>query len=98
MAETLPAHGKLFYRIDDSLKCLRIVHSKVCKDFTVETDVLLCKFTHKLRISDTVLTCGGIDSLDPKSAEVALFVSTVTVCIGKTLLIGVLCNRPNIFS
>ena len=81
MVKFLPAHSKLFYRIDDSLKCLRVVHSKVCKHFTVKTDVLLCEFTHKLRISDAVLTCSSIDSLNPESAEIALLVPTVTVCV-----------------
>ena len=96
MVKLLPAHIKLLYGVDDCLECLRIIHGKVCQHFTVETDVLLGKFTHKLRISDTVLTCGGIDSLDPKGAEVALLGPAVTVCVGETLLVGVLRNRPNI--
>ena len=98
MAELLPAHIKLFYRIDDSLKCLRVIHGKVCQHFAVETDVLLGKFTHKLRVRQTVLTCGSVDSLDPKSAEIALLVPAVTVCVSETFLIGVLRNRPNVLS
>ena len=98
MAELLPAHINLFYGIDDSLECLRIIHGKVCQHFTVQSDVLLGKFTHKLRIRETVLTCGGVDSLDPKGAEVALLGPAVTVCVGETFLIGVLRNRPNVLS
>ena len=89
---------KLFYRIDDSLKCLRIVHGKVCENLTVQTNVLLSDASHELRISHTVLTCGSVDSLDPECAECTLLVLTVTVCIGKTLLIGVLCYRPYVLS
>ena len=96
MAELLPAHIKLFYGVDDRLESLRIIHGKVCQHFTVEADVLLGKFTHKLRIRDAVLACGGVDSLDPKSAEVALLVPAVTVSVGETFLVGVLRNRPNI--
>ena len=88
----------LFYRIDYSLKCLRIVHGKVCKHLTIELDVLLCETSDKLRISHAVLTCSSVDSLDPKSTECALLVLTVAVSISETLFIGVLCYRPNILS
>ena len=88
----------LFYRIDDSLKCLRIIHGKVCEYLTVETNVLLSDASHELRLSHTVLTCSSVDSLDPKSTESALLVLTVTVSISETLLVGVLCYRPNVLS
>ena len=96
VVELLPAHIKLLYRVDDRLECLRIIHGKVRQHFAVETDVLLGEFTHKLRIREAVLTCGSVDSLDPESAEIALLGPAVTVCVGETLLIGVLRNRPNI--
>ena len=97
MEKILQAHPVLLgNRLQNSFESLRIIHSKVCQDFAVETDILLGQLTHELRISYTVLTCGGIDSLDPKSAEVALLCFTITVCIGETFLIGVLCNRPNV--
>ena len=97
MEKILQAHSVLLgNRLQNSLESLRIIHSKVCQDFAVETNVLLGQLTHKLRISHTVLACGGVNSLYPKSAEVALLCFTITVCIGETFLIGVLCNRPNI--
>ena len=89
---------ELFYRVDNSLKSLRIVHSKVCKNFTVETDVLLRKATHELGVSESVLTGGGVDTLYPQGAEFALLGLSVTVCIGETFLIGVLCNRPDVLA
>ena len=45
-----------------------------------------------------MLTAGGVDSLDPKSTEVALLGFAVAVCVGETFLVGVLRNRPNISS
>ena len=97
MDKILPAHFLLLSnRLDNSLKCLRIVHSKVCQDFTVETDILLGQLTHKLRIIHTVLTCGCVDSLYPKSAEIALLGLAVAISIGETFLVGVLRYGPNI--
>ena len=101
MVKFLPAHfffKELFYGIYDRLERLRIIHSEVGKHFTVQTDVLLGKSAHKLRIRDAVLTRGGVYSLDPESAEIALLGSAVTVCVGETFLIGVLRNRPYISS
>jgi len=84
------------YGLDNSLESLRIIHGKVCKHFAVETYVLLGELAHKLRISDTVLTCSGIDSLDPECAEVTLVSLTVTICVCKTFLVGILGYGPNV--
>ena len=96
--EILQAHFKLFYRLDDSFECLRIVHGEVGENLAVETDVLRVEFAHELRIGNTVLTCSGIDSLNPEGAESALLGFTVAVCVSQTLLIGVLGYRPDILS
>ena len=50
MVKILPAHHSLFYRIDDCFKCLWVIHGKVCENLTVQTDILLSKLAHKLRI------------------------------------------------
>ena len=42
--------AELFYRIDDCFKCLWVIHGKVCENLTVQTDILLSKLAHKLRI------------------------------------------------
>ena len=89
---------KLFDGIDNCLESLRIVHCEVGKHLAVQADVLLCKLAHELGIGDTVLTGGGIDPLDPEGAEVALLGLAVTVSIGQTLLISVLCYGPDILS
>ena len=87
----------LLYRVDDRFECLRIVHRQVSENLAVEADVLCVNSSHKLGVGHTVLTCSGIDTSDPKRAEVALFGFAVAVCISQTFLIGVLGNRPDVF-
>ena len=86
----------LVHGFDNSLECLRIIHGEVGEHLTVQADVILGEESHKLGVGYTVLTGGGIDPLDPKCAEIALLSFPVTVCIGETFFVGVLCNRPNI--
>ena len=51
METLLTAHfPELFYRIDYSFECLRVVHGEVGENFAVETYVLLAQLTHKLRV------------------------------------------------
>ena len=98
MEEFLQAHIiRLFYRVDDCFESLRIIHGEVSKNLAVETNVLLCNLTHKLRVSHTVLTCGSVDSLNPKCAEFAFLVLAVTIGVSQTFLVGVLRYRPDIF-
>ncbi len=84
--------------IDDSLKSLRVVHGEVSKNLAVETDILLRELAHELGIGNTVLTSGGVDSLDPEGAEVALLGLAVTVGVSQTFLVSVLCYGPDILS
>ena len=86
----------LFYRVYDSLESGGIVHREVSENLAVQADVLLGETTHELGIGEAVLTCGSVDTLDPEGAELSLLGFTVTVSIGETFLIGVLCYRPNI--
>ena len=89
---------KLLYRVDNCLKSLRIVHSKVCENFAVEADVLLGETSHQLGVSEAVLTGGGVDTLNPQGAEFALLGLAVTVGVGETFFVGVLCNCPDILA
>ena len=77
---------------------MRIIHSKVCKHFAVQTDVLFSELAHELGVSHAILTCSGIDSLDPECTEITFLGLTVTVSISESFLIGVLCYRPDILS
>ena len=60
--------------------------------------VLLRELAHELGIADTILTCSGVDPLDPEGTESALLGLAVTVSIGKTLFVGVLCYGPDVLS
>ena len=86
------------YGLDDCLERLGVVHREVGEHFAVQADVLLRELSHELGIGDASLTAGSVDSLDPQSAEIALLGFAVTVSVGKTFLVGVLRNRPNISS
>lgn len=88
----------LFYRIDDCFERLRVVHGEIGENLAVETDVLLRKLAHELRVGDAVLTGSGVDSLDPESAEVTLLGLAVTVSVGETFLVSVLRYSPDILS
>ena len=88
----------LFDGIDDSLKRLGVVHGEVSENLAVETDILLRELTHELGISDTVLTGGGVDSLDPKGTEITLLGLAVTVGVSQTFLVSVLGYGPDISS
>ena len=88
----------LLYRIDDSFESLRVIHGQVGEDLAVQTDVLLCELAHELGVGNTILTGSCVDPLDPKSTEIALLGLAVTVSIGQTLLISVLCYGPDILS
>ena len=89
---------QLFYRIDDSLERLRVVHCQVGENLAVETDVLCAELAHELGIGNTVLTSGGVDSLDPEGAEVALLGLAVTIGVSQTFLVSVLSYGPDILS
>ena len=52
--------------------------------------------THELRVAQVVLTGSSVDTLYPKGTEVALFVLTVAVSVGKTFFPGVFSYGPYI--
>ena len=39
---------RLFYGVYNCLESLRIIHGEVCENLAVQTDILLCEFTHEL--------------------------------------------------
>ncbi len=52
--------------------------------------------SHELGIAQVVHACSGVDTLNPQSTEVALFVLAVAVSVGKTFFPGILGNGPHI--
>ena len=82
----------------DGLESLGIGHCEVSENLTVDLDTCLVKTTHELRVAHAFETGSGVDTLNPKSAEVALLVTTVTESVGKTLLPSVLGNGPHVLA
>lgn len=82
--------------VHNSLESGRVVESEVGKHLTVDFDAGFVNESHELGVRKTLHTGGGVDTLDPKSAEVALFVLTVAVCICETFLPSVLGDGPHV--
>ena len=82
----------------DSLESLGVVDSEVSEHLAVDFDAGLVQQTHQLAIAEALHAGSGIDTLNPKSAEVALLGTTVAVSIGKTLLPSVLGNGPYVLA
>ena len=88
----------LLYFCYDGLESLGIVDSEVSEHLAVDFDAGLVQETHQLAIAETFHAGSGIDTLNPKSAEVALLGTTVAVSIGETLLPSVLGNGPHVLA
>ena len=54
--------------------------------------------THEFRVRKILKTGSGIDTLNPESAEVAFFVFTVAIGIGKTFFPGVFGDGPDVLA
>ena len=89
---------QLFSLFHDGLESLGIVHSEVSEHLTVDLDTSLMKVTHELRVRKTFEASSCVDTLNPKSAEIALLVAAITEGIGQTLLPSVLGNGPNVLA
>ena len=84
--------------LNDGLESLWVVNGEVSENLTVNLDTSLVESTHQCRIAHILEASGSVDTLNPQCAESALLVTTVTICVCKTLLIGVLSNGPNVLS
>lgn len=84
----------VLHLIDNSLERCGIVESQVGKHLAVDFDAGLVDKTHELRVREILHTGGGVDTLDPESAEIALLVLTVAVSVGKTFFPGILGYGP----
>lgn len=90
--------GNLLHLLNDSLESLRIVDGEVSENFTINLDAGLVERAHEYRVAHTLQTSGSVDTLNPQSAEVALLVSTVTICVCETFLPCVLGYGPHILA
>ena len=82
----------------DSLESLGVVDSEVSEHLAVDFDTSLVQEAHQLAIAETFHAGSGIDTLNPKGAEVALLGTTVAEGVGETLLPSVLGNGPYVLA
>ena len=82
----------------DSLESLGVVDSEVSEHLAVDFDAGLVQQTHQLAIAEALHAGSGIDTLNPKGAEVALLGATVAEGVGETLLPSVLGNGPYVLA
>lgn len=71
----------LFYLLHYGLKGIWVVHGQIGQDFSVELNTIGFYLTHELGVGHAVLSCTCIDTGDPQSAEISLFVPAVPVGI-----------------
>ena len=87
---------RVLHFVYDSLESLRIVEGEVSEHLTVDFDTCLMDEAHELAVREILKTSGSVDTLDPKSAEIALFLLAVAIRIGKTLFPSIFGNGPYI--
>ena len=73
-----------------------MIHCEFGERLAVDFDTGGVDESHELAVGKVLLTSGGVDTLDPQSAEVAFFLLAVAVSVGKTLLPSVLGDGPHI--
>lgn len=84
----------VLYFINNGLESGRIVEGEIGKDLTVDLDSSLVDKTHEFGVRQILHAGSSVDSLDPESAEITLFVLAVAVSVGKTFFPGVLGYGP----
>lgn len=87
-----------FQGVDYCFERLRVVHCEVGKNFTVQFDTAFVDCSHELRIAHSVLTCTGVDTLNPQGTEVSFLLFTTYVSVSETFLDSVFRYGPDIFS
>ena len=82
--------------VNHSLEGFGVVEREVGEHLAVDLDTCLMDEAHELAVGEVLGAGCSVDTLNPQGAEVALFVLTVAVSVGKTFFPGVLCNGPHI--
>ena len=88
----------LLHRIHNSLEGCRVIHGEIGEGLAVDLKSFGVDFSHEFGIAHSVFAGAGVDTLDPKGAEVALLGAAVTVSVAEALLDGVTGDGPNISS
>mgnify|MGYP006910568357 CR=1 FL=1 len=88
----------LLYFLNNSLESLGVVDSEVGKHFAVDFDAGSVELTHEHGVREAFDAGSGVDTLNPKCAEVTLFILTVAISVSKTFFPSILGNGPNVFA
>ena len=83
---------------NDGLEGGGVVHCQVGKHLAVDFDAGLVQAAHQFAVGHTFQACGGIDTLNPQSAEVTFLVSTVAECVSQTFFPRILGNGPHVLA
>ncbi len=86
----------VFHLVDNRLESGGVVEGEVGQDLAVDLDTSLVDEAHELGVRKVLHAGGGVDTLDPQSAEVALLILAVAVSVSQTLFPSVLGNGPYI--
>ena len=82
--------------VADSLERCWIVHGEVSENLAVDFHTCFVDEAHKLAVRQPFKTGCSVDTLDPESTEIALFLLAVAVGVGETLLPCILRYGPHI--
>ena len=86
----------VLHLVHDCFESFGIVHGEVGENLAVDFDSGLVDESHKLAVGKILKTGSSVDTLNPESAEIALFLLAVAVGVGKTFFPGVFCYSPDI--
>ena len=89
---------ELLHRIEYRFECSGVVHGQIGEYLAVQIDVVGMNLTHELRIAHAMHAGRGVDTLDPKCTEAALFVFAVAVGVLQTFFDSVFSNCPYVFA
>ena len=88
----------ILHLVNNSLESGGVVEGEVSENLAVDLDAGLVDKTHELGVRKVLHAGGSVDTLNPKSAEVALLVLAVAVSVGETLFPSILGNGPHVFA
>ena len=86
----------VFHLVNDSFESSGVVEGEVCEDLAVDLDAALVDEAHELAVREVLEASSSVDTLDPESAEVALFVFAVAIGVSETFFPGVFGDGPHI--
>ena len=91
--------GRVFLSgFNQSFKRLWLITGHIGENFTVQSDTGFVKPVHKAAIGHSVKTRGGVNTLDPKGAKLALFKLTANIGVFTGFFDGLIGNPEGVFT